>query len=80
LTRSTIIARSELGKDPHHLKHRLPGWCAGVDPLLMEVEIDPLGVQSRCRIARTSPLRQCTYASARAGLKQSAEKPLRFCG
>src|SRR5712671_1336191 len=35
----------ELGKDAHHLKHRLSGWCAGVDTLLMEVEINALGVQ-----------------------------------
>jgi hypothetical protein len=35
----------ELGKDAHHLEHRLSGWCAGVDTLLVEVEIDTLGVQ-----------------------------------
>jgi hypothetical protein len=25
----------ELGEDAHHLKHRLPGWRAGIDPLLI---------------------------------------------
>jgi hypothetical protein len=35
----------ELGKDAHHLKHGLTGWRAGVDTLLMEIEIDALGVQ-----------------------------------
>jgi hypothetical protein len=37
--------RLELGKDAHHLKHRFPGWRAGVDTLLMQVEINALGVQ-----------------------------------
>ena len=35
----------ELGEDAQHLKHRLPGWRAGVDTLLMEVEVDALGVE-----------------------------------
>ncbi len=35
----------EFGKDAHHLKHRLSGWRAGVDTLLMEIEIDALGMQ-----------------------------------
>jgi hypothetical protein len=35
----------ELGKDAHHLKHRLTGWRASVDTLLMEVEINALGVE-----------------------------------
>ena len=35
----------EFAEHAEHLKHDLTGWCAGVDPLLMEVEIDPLGVQ-----------------------------------
>jgi hypothetical protein len=35
----------ELGKDTHHLKHRLSDWRAGVDTLLVEVKIDALGMQ-----------------------------------
>ena len=35
----------ELGKAAHHLKHRLTGWRAGVDILLMTVEIDAFGAQ-----------------------------------
>jgi hypothetical protein len=35
----------ELGKHAEHLKHGLIGWRAGVDTLLMEVEVDALGVE-----------------------------------
>ena len=34
----------ELGKDAHHLEHRLARWGAGVETLRMEVEINALGV------------------------------------
>jgi hypothetical protein len=27
-----------------HLKHRLSGWGAGIDPLLVQIEIDAFGV------------------------------------
>jgi hypothetical protein len=35
----------ELGKHAHHLKHRLAGRRGGVEPLLVEHEIDPEGVK-----------------------------------
>ena len=35
----------ELGKHTEHLKQRLSGWRAGVEPLLVQVDIDALGVQ-----------------------------------
>jgi hypothetical protein len=35
----------ELGKDAHHLKHRLAGRGRGVEALLMQEQIDPQGVQ-----------------------------------
>jgi hypothetical protein len=37
-------ATLELGKDAEHLKHRLSGWGAGVEPLLVQVEINIFGV------------------------------------
>jgi hypothetical protein len=35
----------ELGKHAHHAEHRAAAWCAGVEPLLVQVEVDLLGVQ-----------------------------------
>src|SRR5947209_18278436 len=35
----------ELGKDAQHLEHCLSGWRAGVETLLVKVEIDAFGVQ-----------------------------------
>jgi hypothetical protein len=35
----------ELGKDAHHLKHRLAGRCGGVEALLVQVAIDLQRVQ-----------------------------------
>jgi hypothetical protein len=37
-------AALELRKDAEHLKHRLSGWGAGVEPLLVQVEINIFGV------------------------------------
>jgi len=33
-----------IGKDTEHLKQRLSGWRAGVEPLSVQVEIDIFGV------------------------------------
>jgi hypothetical protein len=33
-------AALELGKDAKHLKHRLPGWRAGIEALLMQIQIN----------------------------------------
>ena len=38
----------ELSKHAHHLKHRLPGGCRGVEPLLAQEEVDLERVQRRC--------------------------------
>jgi hypothetical protein len=35
----------EFAEHAEHLEHRLTGWRAGIDPLLMEVEIDAFGMQ-----------------------------------
>jgi hypothetical protein len=35
----------ELGEHTHHLKHCLAGRGGRVDPLLVQLEIDPLGMQ-----------------------------------
>ena len=35
----------ELGEDAQHPEHGLAGWRGGVDALLVEVELDVLGVQ-----------------------------------
>src|SRR5579883_25076 len=35
----------ELGENAHHLEHRFPRRRAGIEPLLMQVQIDALGVQ-----------------------------------
>ena len=35
----------ELGEDPNHLKHRLASRRRRVDPLLMQIQIDALGMQ-----------------------------------
>jgi hypothetical protein len=35
----------ELGEDAHHLEHRLAGRGAGVEALLVQVQIDALGMQ-----------------------------------
>jgi hypothetical protein len=47
-------AALELGEDAEHLEHRLPGWCAGVDTLLMEVKIDSLGADFGIGLATKS--------------------------
>ena len=33
-----------IGKDAEHLKQRLSGWRAGVEPLLVQIEIDIFGL------------------------------------
>jgi hypothetical protein len=37
----------ELGKHAHHLKHRLTGRRSGVEPLLMQEQVDAKGMQLR---------------------------------
>ena len=34
----------ELGEHPHHLKRRPPGWRAGIEPLLVKVQVAALGM------------------------------------
>ena len=61
----------ELGEYAHHLKHRLVGRCRGVDPLLVQEQVDlermQLGQQRGSRIPRgmrlTYPCRQTLRSS-----------------
>ena len=34
-----------LSENAHHLEHRRPGWRAGVEPLLMQIEADTFGME-----------------------------------
>jgi len=45
LTRSLHHGALELGEDAHHLKHRVPGRRVDIEALLMQVDVDVLGVQ-----------------------------------
>jgi len=43
-TRTTIMERSNSANTPIILKRRLAGRRGGVDPLLVQIQIDPQGV------------------------------------
>src|SRR5262249_15405792 len=43
--RSSILARPQSAKTPHHFNHRLAGWCRRVEALLVQEQVNTERVQ-----------------------------------